>query len=51
MMRKGKEVVASFQLVPENTWIRTFLQVGAYTSGGRSLLLVGAREHKKLDIP
>jgi hypothetical protein len=44
-MGQGKGVVASFWLVPENSGSWSFLQVGACKSGGRSLLLVGAREH------
>jgi hypothetical protein len=47
-MGQGKGVVSSFQLVLENTGSWSFLQVGAWESGGRSLLLVGAREFMDL---
>jgi hypothetical protein len=51
-MGKGKGVVTSFSLVPENllgSWI--FLQVSSYKSKGHSLLLVGVRELKELVLP
>jgi hypothetical protein len=43
-MRQGKGVVSSFRSVMENSWSWIFLHVGAYKSGGCSLLMVCARE-------
>jgi hypothetical protein len=50
-MRKGKVVVASFQLVSKKSGSWRFLQVGAYKLGGHILLLVVAREFKELELP
>jgi hypothetical protein len=50
-MGQGKGVISSFQLVLENIGSWIFLQVGACKLGGRSLLPVGAREYRELDIP
>jgi hypothetical protein len=43
-MRRGKEVVASFQLVLENIGSLSFLKVIAYKSRGHSLLPVGSNK-------
>jgi len=50
-MVEGKGVVASFWLELENIGSCIFLQFGAYKLGGWSLLLVGAIESWKLQLP
>jgi hypothetical protein len=50
-MGKGKGVVTSFQLVPENIGSSIFLQVRASKSRGYGILLVISREHRELELP